>query len=177
MQYSCDSLLLQTCANVEKPFCGCRATGAACSKALSPYNINAVNNLQESESRKSLSFGKRNGHAIFPTFQFPQGFHSELASAKLHKPFRNDLFSRQNGENFSPRTGVTLAQTHAGASNRARPSQNPGREKKDGLQERQNALHGDAHDAKRQQNQPDERIKNQGKQRKRPTEAQQDAPE
>jgi hypothetical protein len=73
--------------------------------------------------------------------------------------------------------GVTLAQTGACASNRAWPSQNPRREKKEGSQERQNTLHGDAHDAKRQQNQPDERIKNQRKQRKRPTEEKQDAPE
>jgi hypothetical protein len=73
--------------------------------------------------------------------------------------------------------GVTLAQTGASASNRAWPSQNPRREKKEGSQERQNTLHGDAHDAKRQQNQPDERIKNQRKQRKRPTEEKQDAPE
>jgi len=73
--------------------------------------------------------------------------------------------------------GVTLTQIVDGTSNRAWPSQNPRREKKEGSQEQQNALHGDAHDAKRQQNQPDERIKYQRKQRKRPTEEKQDAPE
>jgi hypothetical protein len=73
--------------------------------------------------------------------------------------------------------GVTLAQTGASASNRAWPSQNPRREEKEGSQEQQNTLHGDAHDTKRQQNQPDERIKNQRKNRKRPTEEKQNAPE
>jgi hypothetical protein len=73
--------------------------------------------------------------------------------------------------------GVTLTQTGGSASNRAWPSQNPRRKKKEGSQEQQNALHGNAHDAKRQQNQPDERIKNQCKQRERPTEEKQDAPE
>jgi hypothetical protein len=70
-----------------------------------------------------------------------------------------------------------LTQTGGGASNRAWPSQNSCREKKERPQEQQNALHGDAHDAKRQKNQPDERIKYQRKQRKRPTEEKQDAPE
>jgi hypothetical protein len=73
--------------------------------------------------------------------------------------------------------GVTLTQTGAYTSNRARPSQNSRREKKEGSHEQQNALHGDAHDAKRQQNQPEERIENQRKQRERPTEEKQDAPE
>jgi hypothetical protein len=73
--------------------------------------------------------------------------------------------------------GVTWAQTGASASNRAWPSQNPRREEKKGSQEQQNTLHGDAYDAKRQQNQPDERIKYQRKQRERPTEEKQDAPE
>jgi hypothetical protein len=132
---------------------------------------------RELQRTKWRSLELKSAAEFFCTFQFPQGFHSGRSFANPRKPLRKDTVSRQKGRIPVLKMGVTLAQTGGSPSNRAGPSQNPRREKKEGSQEQQNALHGDAHDAKRQQNQPDERIKYQRKQRERPTEEKQDAPE
>src|ERR1700722_6046636 len=73
--------------------------------------------------------------------------------------------------------GVTLIQTGDGSSNCAWSSQNSRREEKEGFQKQQNAIHGDPHDTKRQQDQPNKGIEHERKQRERPTKEEQDAPQ
>jgi hypothetical protein len=109
--------------------------------------------------------------------QFPQGFHSSWGWPTPRKPFKKDPVSSQNPWLFGRRDGVTKAQTGRLPSDRSRPSQHSRRQEKEGSQKRQNAVHGDSSNAKRQENQPNDGINDERKQGKRPTEAKQDAPE
>ena len=121
----------------------------------------------------------QNGFALtfFCTQQFPQGFHSGAGLWNLPKPFKKDAFSSLNGRFRAYGIGVTLAEIGSRPSDRSRSAQQSSGEEKQSSQERQNAMHGDSCDAERQQNQPNKGIKHQGKQRERPTEEEQDAPE
>src|SRR5271155_2773414 len=107
---------------------------------------------------------------------FPQGFHRRTLVSKPAKPFKEYTFSCQIGEIFDQRIAVTLAQIDDGSSNRARSAQKSRRKEKERSQKRKDTTHGDAHNAKRQQNQPNNGINHQRKQRERPTEEKQDAP-
>jgi hypothetical protein len=113
---------------------------------------------------------------LFCTKRFPQGFHSVLGCRKLRKPFRKDALSSQNEEISDGNIGVTQKQIGDAFSNRSRSSQNSRRKEKQGSQERQNAIHCDPHNPKRQQNQPNKGIEHECEQGKRPTEEKQDAP-
>src|ERR1700675_1325363 len=100
-----------------------------------------------------------------------------MGISNLRKPFKKDPFSSLNGLFRAHGIGVTLAEIYGRLSDRSRSPQHSRREEKESSQERQNAVHGDSCDAKRQQNQPNKGIKHQGKQCERPTEEDQDAPE
>lgn len=114
---------------------------------------------------------------LFCTKRFPQGFHSGSGIRKLRKLFRKDLFSSQNEDISDGDIGVTQKQIGAALSNRPRSSQNSRREEKQGSQERQNAIHCDPHNPKRQQNQPNKRIQHERKQCERPAKEEQDTPQ
>jgi hypothetical protein len=62
-------------------------------------------------------------------------------------------------------------------SDRSRPSQQSHGKEEERSQKRKNTAHGDPHDAKRQQNQPNDGIYHQSQQRERPAKEEQDAPQ
>jgi hypothetical protein len=62
-------------------------------------------------------------------------------------------------------------------SGRARTAKHSRGKKKDGPQQPENPLNRDAYDAKRQQQQPHDGVKNEREQRQRPAQNQQDAPQ
>lgn len=93
------------------------------------------------------------------------------------KPFKTDPFSSRNGSCLHDCMEVTLAETRGRCSDRSRPSQQSRRKEKDGSQERQDTFHSDTNDPKRQQNEPNKGINHKCKQRERPAEEKQDAPQ
>src|SRR5262249_22181157 len=62
-------------------------------------------------------------------------------------------------------------------SNRARVAQQPNRKKEQRAEETEHAANGNSHNAKRQRQQPNDRIKHQCQQRNRPTQHEQNAPQ
>ena len=72
---------------------------------------------------------------------------------------------------------VTTSRTTSHRSDGPRAAKEPDREHKDRADESENAVDGDSHQAERQRQQPDERIKHQSQQRERPAQDEQDEPE
>ncbi len=111
------------------------------------------------------------------TKQFPQAFHSGEQLQNLCKVFKKNPFSGGIVNFWSTGTGVTLTQIPRRRSDCSRASQHSPRQEKEDSQERKDTTYGDSHDAKRQQNQPNDGIDHQSEQRERPTEEKQDAPQ
>lgn len=133
--------------------------------------------LGEYPAQNSFNLAKRKRAAKFCTKQFPQGFHSWAGYSKVRKPLKKDLFSGQNSRFSDHRAGVTLAEIGGCRSNRSRSAQHSRGKEKEGSQKRQNAVHSDPRNAKRQQKHPNNGINHQSKQRERPTKKEQDAPQ
>ena len=72
---------------------------------------------------------------------------------------------------------VTTSRTTSHRSDGPRAAKEPDREHKDRADESENAVDGDSHQAERQRQQPDERIKHQSQQRERPAQDEQDDPQ
>lgn len=96
---------------------------------------------------------------------------------KPRKPLKKEIVISQKAPISGRGLGVTLAETASGSSDRSRAPQDARRKEKYGSQEGQNTFHGDAKNAKRQQDEPNKRISNQGEQRERPAEEEQNAPQ
>jgi len=74
-------------------------------------------------------------------------------------------------------SAVTTSQPNSPRSDGPRAAKEAHREPKDRAHESENAVDGDSHQAERQRQQPDERIKHQSQQRERPAQDEQDDPQ
>ena len=175
--YSYVSLLLQTCANVQNRRGRTWAARGFSSSACSKNKAFIISILGLTFRRFGSNFAKRIGADFFLHATVSTRFPQRDAVVNLRKPIKKDPFSSLNGRFRAHGIGVTLAEICGRPSDRSRSSQDSRREEKQGSQERQNAVDGDSCDAERKQNQPNKGIQHQGKQRKRPTEEEQDAPE
>ena len=176
-RYSYVSLLLQTCANVKnrggRTWAPWEFSSAVCSK----NKVCIISILGLALHRFAGNFAKRICADFFLRATVSTRFPQREAVLNLRKPIKKDPFSSLNGRFRAHGIGVTLAEIRGRPSDRSRSPQHSRREEKQSSQERQNAVHGDSCDAERQQNQPNKGIKHQGKQRERPAEEEQDAPE